>query len=778
MEQNIESNWIWMSSDGSSEEYPYIMLFRKTIDIQGVPAGGEIQISADTRYKLYINDKFVEAGPSRGDHNIWFYDTISTAPWLHQGPNVLSAVVLRYPEEPEKGNHGMFRTALPGLYVKGYVSDDLGKRYDLSADSSWKCRRDGSVAFVREEKRFAPLIIHERARGDRDISDWKDCGYDDSGWEKASPYKWDKFRSARCLENPKPRTIPFLYRKKRNFEGIINIKSSLYGGEKWLAFLHGKESLVIPAKSEEIIEIDAGEEMTGYLKAQFCGGAGSKVSFLYSEAYVQDGVSGPEKVPVKGDRTDTVNGHLQGYEDQYAVCGFGSLNTPEIYEPFWFRTFRFIQLRIAAGEEPLTLCSLDYEETGYPLSVGTSVVTSDESLKPVWEISERTLRRCMHETYEDCPFYEQLQYIMDARLQILYTYTVSADDRLARKCIDDMRRAQRPDGLLNCSYPNCSVNVIPGFSIYYILMVYDHMMYFGDSRLVSEHMPVIDRVLNFFDSHLAPEGYVTKIGGRNQKGYFWSFIDWAKEWNDTDGMPPAGLRGSLTMESLLYIYGLQHAAKLADYLGRAETAGDYRTRAEKVRQAVMEYCTGKNGMLQDSPGVEEYSQHCQVFGILTGTIGVEEGRKILLETVHDKSYTQCTVAMSFYLFRALEQTGLYKYTNQYWNVWRRMIDNHCTTCVESEAYARSECHAWGSLILYELPSVTLGVRPAEPGYRKVKIAPVPGYLTGASGKVRTPIGDVKVSWKLADPGSSPRKSDQGRLQVEYCLPDGAEAVFD
>ena len=103
MEQNIESNWIWMSSDG------------KTIDIQGVPAGGEIQISADTRYKLYINDKFVEAGPSRGDHNIWFYDTISTAPWLHQGPNVLSAVVLRYPEEPEKGNHGMFRTALPGL---------------------------------------------------------------------------------------------------------------------------------------------------------------------------------------------------------------------------------------------------------------------------------------------------------------------------------------------------------------------------------------------------------------------------------------------------------------------------------------------------------------------------------------------------------------------------------------------------------------------------------------------------------------------------------------
>ncbi len=70
--------------------------------------------------------------------------------------------------------------------------------------------------------------------------------------------------------------------------------------------------------------------------------------------------------------------------------------------------------------EPLALRALNYEETGYPLEVKTAVETSDPSLSAIWDISLRTLRHCMHETYMDCPFYEQLQYTMDTRSEILY----------------------------------------------------------------------------------------------------------------------------------------------------------------------------------------------------------------------------------------------------------------------------------------------------------------------------------------------------------------------
>lgn len=397
--------------------------------------------------------------------------------------------------------------------------------------------------------------------------------------------------------------------------------------------------------------------------------------------------------------------------------------------------------------QPLVLRNFTYTETGYPLNVQTKADASDERFKKIWEISERTLRCCMHETYEDCPFYEQLQYAMDTRAQILYTYAISADDRLARKCMEDFRRSQRYDGLLNCAAPRYDASVIPGFSIYYILMLYDHMMYFGDKELLENHMPTVEGILQFFHRNRNSKGYVEKIGGLNGKARFWSFIDWAVEWENTTGIPPAVLKGPVTMESLLYILGLQKAAKIAEYLDRKEQSALLMQRAEQVQEAVRTFCTGKDGMLQDGPGIEEYSQHTQVFAVLTDTVAGEQAKENLRKTIlYKEKYSQCSVAMVYYLFRALEKTGMYELTESYWNIWQRMIDKYTTTCVEDEVQERSECHAWGALILYELPSVILGIRPSAPGYEKMEVKPVPGYLKSARGQVITPKGMVNVEW--------------------------------
>ena len=705
MHNERTTNWIW-TPDWTLEdrERARLVLFRRELLCDKIPNSLPIRITADCRYKLYVNGTLAQFGPAKGDNHVWYADQVELSPFLDVGKNVLAVSVLRYPENRDKGNHSLFRTAAPGLYVEGLL------------EGMWRCRVDRSTHFYAEEERFAPLWIHEHVASDVSLIGWQSDIYDDCGWEEAKPYLYGELPEILRAENLCPRPIPFMDQKPHSFDLPL---------------------AVVPDHSQTRFVLDAGEEMCAFLRLSLSGGKGAEIELLQSECYVTE--------QGKANRLDAEHGHLEGYSDTYIVAG----SEREIYGPYWFRSFRFLQVSVRTKDEPLHLLGLDYTETGYPLKVKTSVVTSDPSLSAVWNISLRTLQRCMHETYTDCPFYEQLQYAMDTRSQILYTYAVSADDRLARQAIDDFSRAQRSDGLLNCSYPNVNVNVIPGFSIYFILMLHDHMMYIGDKAFLRAYLPTLDRILCFFDSHLRSDGLVDKVGGVNGQAPFWSFIDWAETWLPTEGMPTAGLQGPITMESLLYVLGLQKAAELCEWLGDEHAEG-YRQRAHAVQTAIRVACMDETGMITDGPGCPELSQHAQVFGILTGTLSREEGRRNLQRSMEDQSIAQCTVAMCYYLFRAMEQVGLYEYTDRYWNIWRRMIANGCTTCVESEGYARSECHAWGALALYELPSVILGVRPAAPGYEKILVSPNPGYLSSASGTVHTPRGDLSVKWDLQD----------------------------
>jgi hypothetical protein len=149
-----------------------------------------------------------------------------------------------------------------------------------------------------------------------------------------------------------------MYRKKRHSGSLIEGNSEGIEG-RWEMLLAGRDSVVIPAQSEVRIVLNAGEEMTGYLRLTFGEGRDALVSLLESEAYVQKEKSPTAGTPIKKNRMDTVTGHLEGYRDIYHVAGLGYAEKPETFEPFWFRTFRFIELTVQTEEEPLEIFSLD-----------------------------------------------------------------------------------------------------------------------------------------------------------------------------------------------------------------------------------------------------------------------------------------------------------------------------------------------------------------------------------------------------------------------------------
>ena len=142
--------------------------------------------------------------------------------------------------------------------------------------------------------------------------------------------------------------------------------------------------------------------------------------------------------------------------------------------------------RSTTAAEPLTLRALRLHETGYPFEQVASFVSSDAELNRIWEIGWRTMRVDAHETFMDSSYWEQLQYTGDTRLEMLITYAVSGDARLARQAIDAFAESDVDGGLVQGAYPSRLPNVIATFSFAWVGMLADWALEQPDTRVHRE----------------------------------------------------------------------------------------------------------------------------------------------------------------------------------------------------------------------------------------------------------------------------------------------------
>ena len=92
-----------------------------------------------------------------------------------------------------------------------------------------------------------------------------------------------------------------------------------------------------------------------------------------------------------------------------------------------------------------------------------------------------------------------------------------------------------------------------------------------------------------------------------------------------------------------------------------------------------------------------------------------------------------------------------------------------TTTPEKPPPSRTDSHAWAAHPNYGLLATVLGIRPAEPGFRSVVIAPNLGSLQQAEGKMPHPLGDIFVSLQ---------RVDQDGIEASITLPDGLQGIFE
>lgn len=742
VERPWNAQWIAAVNDNGTGYGVYY--FRKNIQLGDKPQSFMVHVSADNRYKLFVNGTLVSLGPARGDLHYWNYETVDLAPFLIAGKNSIAALVWNEAEYRPEAQISL-RTAF--IMQGSPATEEI-----LNSGNTWKCIHD---------KAFAPIPGYYFAAStgqlvdmNETITGWTNADFDDSKWPAAATlfegklkgmsdgFGWMLVPSSLPASEMTYQRIPSL----RKAEGIKIISG----------FPATKEPFTVPANTTVTLLLDQTYLTNAYVTCNFSKGKAAGISLSYAESLFDNidryGMR-------KSNRNDVDGKDFSGRKD--SLISNGSYN--QSFTTLNFRTYRYIRLLVHTNDEPLIIEDIYGTFTGYPFKQTAVFNAGNDELQKILDIGWRTARLNAVETYTDCPYYEQLQYIGDTRIQAMVSYYYSGDDRLARNALDLMDHSRLPEGVTLSRYPTHGTQIISTFSLWYIGMLHDYWMYRNDSNFIKEKLAGERDVLDFFSKYQQADGSLNNTP-------YWTFVDWAdgKDW--FVGSPPKSSDGSSAIIDLQLLWAYQWSADMEAKMGLPIYAEIYKKKAAQLKQTIQrKYWDSDKQLYADTKEKNLYSQHTNSLAILTGMVSKEAMPALCKKLLRDSSLTQCTIYFKYYLHMALVKGGLGNDYINWLDVWRNNINMGLTTWAEISDLntTRSDCHAWGSSPNIEFFRTVLGIDSDAPGFSKIKIEPHLGSLTNINGVIPHPAGKISVDYQL----------DKGQWKISIVLPAGTAGQF-
>jgi len=680
-----------------------------------------IQVSADNRYKLYINGNIVSMGPARGDTYFWNYETVDIAPFLVAGKNSISALVW---------NEAQYR---PEAQISVRTAFILQGKTDaeeiLNTNETWKCICDKGYLpipgyfFAATKGQLVDMV--KTIKGD-----WTSPEFDDTGWPIANKILDGKTKgmSDGLAWQLVPSTLPQM---ELTYQRIIKLRWA-EGMKVSPTFPAVKQALIIPANSKVVLLLDQTFYTNAYVTLNFSKGLGAGISIGYAETLYDQG--GEELR--KSNRNEVEGKRFIGRTDSLLADGtegqsFTTLN---------FRSYRYIRLIVQTKAEPLIIDDLYGTFTGYPFKANYTFHSENPEIKQILDIGWRTARMNAWETYTDCPYYEQLQYIGDTRIQAMVSYYNSGDDRLARNALTLMDHSRLAEGVTMSRYPTRSTQIISTFSLWYIGMLHDYWMYRPDAGFLQDKLMGQREILTFFAKFQQADGSLKDLP-------YWKFVDWVGDM----GWGPMGSDGSAAIYDIQLLLAYQWASELEKATGESFYADYYAKKAAQLTETIkLKYWDPEKKLFADTNDKKGYSQHVNALAILANIVGGDDLAAVGNGLLKDKSLTQCTVYFKYYLHQALAKAGFGDDYMNWLGIWRENIKLGLTTWAEDSRLntVRSECHAWGASPNIDFFRIVLGIDTDAPGFSKIKIEPHLGTMTKVGGEMPHPNGKISVSYEL------------------------------
>ncbi len=755
------AKWIWHTRHSLNIVNSW-MQARKIFSIDNLPEKAEICITADSRYRLFVNGIHVNRGPARGFQETWPYDTINIARYLKKGKNLIAVLAQCY----GISTYSYIHKGVAGLLMTGEI---FGK--NISTNKSWKVRRapgfSSTLTRVSIQYNFQEVFD-----GRKEDNSWLYAGYDDSGWgepfiENFGAMPWHSFEK---------RGIPLLKEEKmvpvnvlscsggecvENYLSTDNIVSAYCSEEKqWqdcetpVIIKEDRLTLPVMASGEDRYRafcIDFGKEVVGSVWLSIAGGDGGEII----DTVVCEAVDGLAPVVIHPKKTNC----SQAFGNRLILRK--DKTEHEQYDQWGFR-YAAIIVRNSMVDLKI---SIRLNWTGYPLEKTASFTSSDKMLNDIYEMCAWTQQCCMLDAYMDCPWREQAQWWGDARIQAVNTFYLSADSRLFKRGIRQIGTQEVPNGLTFGHTPTIAYNcILPDFTLTWIITHWDYYYQTGDLSLFEEMEDRIHRAFDYFHNMTGNNGLIP------YDERYWLFLDWCNIFKD--GYP--------TLYNFFYLLALRYATVLFELTGKKESAEEYRKREQELYSSIMDRLWDKKdssfygGLSWDQTPVKQDSPHIYAFAVLLD-LSPDCHRQFideyLLTFISGERAEEVVPSPCFiyYIFEALKKYGFNKEVIsciKRW--WGDMIKKGLTTTEEvwdGTAGEDSLCHAWSAHPVVHFSNILLGILQKKPAWREICFSPEFENLDFADGKVATPHGAIEAGWR----------KEKGEIKVSINIPDGISA---
>ena len=369
-----KAKWIW-DKENLTEKNVW-MCFSKKVSLEKKPETLIADISADSKYWLYINGETVvfEGNVKRGPKkSCGYYDSIDIAPYLKNGENTICALVWYWDNETSYS----YSSSGQG----GFLFEAIGENVNIISDNSWKVKRNPAYidsALYPPNYRLPEYSIYFDAR--EEMKDWTNESFDVSSWEKATEYA---LGGEGVYGKLYPRGIPFLkdygLKDYENSKAYENYTVNKFNGEKIT------------------VDIPYNAQLTPYLK--IIAPAGKKIRITTENTLI--GAVSTTYITKDG-------------EQEFEALG-------------WFNG-EHITYKIPKG---VKIISLKYRETGYDSSLCGDFKCDDEFMNSLWQKSLRTLYVTMRDNFMDCPDRERAQWWGDVTSEMIMTmYSMDSNSYL------------------------------------------------------------------------------------------------------------------------------------------------------------------------------------------------------------------------------------------------------------------------------------------------------------------------------------------------------------